>query len=70
MNLWAISYFEYFEGGNYILYKYVVQAKSKDNAEDKIKKKHNATEEKPHITSSKEISFGDYDEFQVGINLT
>ena len=70
MTLWAVNYFEYFEGGNYILYSYVVQAKSQDVAEGKIRKKHNVRENKPHGILSREVTLGEYDEYQTGINLT
>jgi len=70
MNLWVVNYFEYFEGGNFILYTYIVQGKTQEVAEGRVKKKHNVRENKPHGILSKEVSFGDYDEYQVGIHLT
>ena len=70
MTLWSVTYSEYFEGGNASTYQYVVQAHSKERAEEKIIKKHNAKDEKPYKITCKEVAFGKYDEFQIGINLT
>ena len=70
MILWYVTYCEYFENGNASTYQYVVQAGSRSSAEDKIKKKHNAKDERPYKITCKEVEFGKYDEFQLVISLT
>jgi len=70
MTLWFIIYSEYFENGNASTYQYVVQASSRSGAEDKIKKIHNAKDEKPYKITCKEVTFGKHDEFQLAVSLT